>query len=68
MGISIGIVNKLNFYLAGIVPSSIFFPIVNGGLIILVFVYDSIVKKQKFNLIKCLAVTLAFVAIVLLNL
>ena len=34
-GLILGIVNRINLYLSGAMPSIIFFPIVNGGVIIL---------------------------------
>ena len=33
-GIFMGIVNLVNLYLSGVMPTIIFFPLVNGGLII----------------------------------
>lgn len=68
IGVALGFVNELNLYLAGVVDSSIFYPIVNGGLIVLVFLYDAIIKKQKFDITKYIAVGLAVGSIVLLNL
>lgn len=57
IGVIIGAVNKINLYLSGEMPSIIFFPIVNGGVIILsglaaiLFFKEKLSKKQLVGLL-----------------
>ncbi len=51
-GIIIGAINLINLYLSGAMPSVIFFPIVNGGVIILsglasIFIFKEKLPKKK---------------------
>lgn len=46
-GIIIGAINLINLYLSGAMPSVIFFPIVNGGVIVLSGLASLIVFKEK---------------------
>lgn len=46
-GILIGVVNVMNLYLSGQLPSIIFFPIVNGGAIILSILSSVVLFKEK---------------------
>ena len=48
-GIFIAIVHKLNLYLAGVIDSAIFFPIVNGGNLILSILLARILFKEKLT-------------------
>lgn len=56
-GIAIGAINEINLYLSGAMPGFIFFPIVNGGVIILsglaaIFIFrEKLSKQQKIGLI-----------------
>lgn len=62
-GLILGIVNKINLYLSGAMPSIIFFPIVNGGVIILaelaaIFVFrERPGKKQIAGIVAGIAAT-----------
>ena len=57
IGLFIGAINKINLYLSGAMNPVIFFPIVNGGVIILsalasIFVFkEKLAQKQKLGLI-----------------
>ena len=63
IGVVIGAVNKINLYLSGRMPSIIFFPIVNGGVIILsglaaiLFFKEKLSQKQFVGLIAGLLAT-----------
>lgn len=51
-GIAIGAINEINLYLSGTMPGFIFFPIVNGGVIILsglaaIFIFREKLSKQQ---------------------
>ena len=48
-GIIIGAVNKINLYLSGVMVSYIFFPIVNGGVIILSSLAAITVFREKLS-------------------
>lgn len=56
-GLALGIAHRLNLYLSGVMPSAVFFPLVNGGLILLstlasaVFFHEKISLKQWIGLI-----------------
>ena len=57
-GVIIGAVNKINLYLSGKMPSIIFFPIVNGGVIILaglaaIFIFREKPDKKQLAGILC---------------
>lgn len=57
-GVIIGAVNKINLYLSGKIPSIIFFPIVNGGVIILaglaaIFIFREKPDKKQLAGILC---------------
>ncbi len=46
-GIIIGAINLINLYLSGKMPSVIFFPIVNGGVIVLSGIASMVLFKEK---------------------
>lgn len=48
-GICIAANNKLNLYLSGVVDSAVFFPLVNGGGLIMTTVMAFIVFREKFT-------------------
>jgi drug/metabolite transporter (DMT)-like permease len=56
-GICIAIANKINLYLAGTMDSAVFFPVVNGGGLILATIAaallfkERLIVKQRFGLI-----------------
>lgn len=58
--------NKMNLYLSGAMDSAIFFPIVNGGGMILSTVTSLLVFKEKFNVQKCIGIAIGVIAVVLL--
>ena len=58
--------NKMNLYLSGAMDSAIFFPIVNGGGMILSTLTSLLVFKEKFNVQKCIGIAIGVIAVVLL--
>ena len=48
-GVIIGAINLINLYLSGAMPSVIFFPIVNGGVIVLSGLASLLVFKEKLS-------------------
>ena len=42
--------NKINLYLSGIMDSAVFFPVVNGGGLVLASLASYIVFKEKLSL------------------
>lgn len=49
-GVFVALNNKFNLYLSGVIPSAIFFPVVNGGGLILSTLAALILFKEKLNL------------------
>lgn len=48
-GILFGIINALNLFLVGVMPSVIFFPLSNGGLLIATMLAATIIFKESLN-------------------
>ena len=61
-GIFIGAVNIINLYLAGVMPKVIFYPVVNGGLIIATLLAAVIFFKEKINMKQCIGIVIGVVA------
>ena len=49
-GVLIGVVYKINLYLAGVMDGVVFFPIVNGGVLLLSSLCAMIFFREKLNL------------------
>ena len=67
VGVCVGIVNKLNLYLSGQMPSIIFFPLVNGGLIILSAIVSILFFKEKMRKIQYISILVGVIAIALIS-
>ena len=65
-GICAALNNKMNLYLSGVMDSAIFFPVVNGGGIILSTLTSIFLFKEKLSLQKCLGIAVGVIAVVLL--
>ncbi len=63
LGLFIAIQNKNNLYLAGVLPSAVFFPISNGGIIIASTVAASFLFQEKLTKIQKLGMLLGVIAI-----
>ena len=70
-GIINGLTNALVMYLnepAQNMPASVMFPVVSGGGIVLIFLYSTLIRKERFTLPQTLGFILGVISIVLLNL
>lgn len=66
-GLIVGATNKVNLYLSGALPSIVFFPIINGGVIILSGIASILVFKEKLNKNQIAGIILGIVSICLLG-
>lgn len=66
LGAVMGSANKLNTHLAGVFPSVITFPVVNGGRILLTAVLGAILFREKTNLRQKAGILCGFIGIVLI--
>ena len=67
-GISNGLCNYLVLYLNSRLPASVMFPVISAGSVVLVFVYATLIQREKFNLRQKIGYALGVLSIVLLNL
>ena len=65
-GLCLGFANVANLFLSGALPAIIFFPIVNGGLVILSTIMSLIVFKEKLNLRQSIGVVLGIISLMLI--
>ena len=65
-GIFVAVNNKLNLYLSGVIDSAIFFPVVNGGGLVLATLASLILFKEKLSVKRWFGVVLGIVSVVLL--
>ena len=65
-GVGIGICNQINTYLAGAMPSIVFFPLVNGVAILFTLVIGLVFWKEKFTKKQWVGLTAGIASIVLL--
>ncbi len=65
-GICIGVNNVLNLYLSGAMDSAVFFPIVNGGGLILTTLSALILFREKLSTKRWIGIALGIVAVILL--
>ncbi len=67
LGLFIALQNKNNLYLAGVLPSAVFFPISNGGIIISSTVAASFLFHEKLSKIQKLGMLLGVIAIAIIG-
>lgn len=65
-GIGAALNNKINLYLSGIIDSAIFFPVVNGGNLILSAISSIIIFKEKLSTQKWIGIIIGIIAVILL--
>ncbi len=65
-GVAITFNNKINLYLAGIMESAVFFPIVNGGGLILTSVTAFIFFKERLSKIQWFGLVIGMIAVIFL--
>ena len=64
-GVCVALNNKLNLYLAGIIPSAIFFPIVNGGGLVLTTLSALVFFRERLTAKQWVGVILGTASVVL---
>lgn len=67
IGLFVGIANKANLYLSGVMPSVIFFPSVNGGGIAATAIMSVLVFKENMTARKVASVILSVVGIIIVS-
>lgn len=65
-GLCIGISNVLNLYLSGAMDSAVFFPVVNGGCLILTTLSALILFKERLSVKRWIGILLGIIAVILL--
>lgn len=65
-GIFVAVNNKFNLYLSGILDSAIFFPLVNGGGLILSSIFSVIVFKEKLSHVQWLGLVIGIISTILI--
>ena len=68
LGGALVLANKLNLYLTGVLPGSIFFPIVNGGCIAFTAILSGILFHEKFAPRKCAGLVGSLIALIWISL
>lgn len=66
IGVCTAVMHRMNTYLASVIDSAVFFPIVNGGNALLVIVASMVVFKEKLDVRQFIGVIVGLVAILLL--
>lgn len=66
-GLIVGATNKVNLYLSGVLPSIVFFPIINGGVIILSGIASIVIFKEKLNKTQIAGIITGIISICLLG-
>ena len=60
-------INKLNLYLSGVLPGILFFPLVNGGVILLSILASRVLFHEKMTPKQVLGVVLGVLSIFLIG-
>lgn len=66
-GIGVALNNVINLYLSGKVESAIFFPVVNGGGLILVTLCALVVYREKLTLKQWSGIVIGIISVILLS-
>lgn len=66
-GVIIGATNKVNLWLSGVLPSIVFFPIINGGVIILSSIASVLLFKEKLSKSQALGIFTGILSVCLLG-
>ena len=67
LGVILGYHNKFCTYLSGALPSALYFPIINGGVIVLVAIVSAILFKEKLSKRQVLSTVMGFVSIIIIS-
>lgn len=62
-GICFAVLNRLNLYLSGVVDSAVFFPIVNGGSLILTMIAAIVVFRERLTRKQWIGIVLGVLAV-----
>ena len=65
-GICVAANNKINLYLSGVMDSAVFFPVVNGGGLVLTSIASWILFKEALSFKKWIGIFIGIVAVLLL--
>ncbi len=65
-GVFVAVNNKFNLYLSGVMESAVFFPIVNGGGLILTSIAAFVIFKEKLTKKQLLGIFIGIISVVLL--
>ena len=65
-GVCTALINQINLYLSGVVASAVFFPIVNGGALIMTLVLSLICFKERLTVRQWIGIALGGAATLLL--
>ncbi|MBQ4064855.1 MAG: EamA family transporter, partial [Clostridia bacterium] len=66
MGICAGVNNKLNLFLAGELDSAVFFPIVNGGGLVLASLAAFVIFRERLSVKRWIGVVVGIASVILL--
>ena len=66
-GLFMGVVNIVNLFLAGVMPTVIFFPIINGGLLIMTVVAAVIFFRESLKAVQWLGIIVGIAAMCMLG-
>ena len=64
-GIGVAVNNEINLYLSGVMSSSVFFPTVNGGGLILTTLCSVIIFKERLSLKQWIGIAVGILSVVL---
>lgn len=64
LGVVMGLVNKTNTYLSGVLPSVLVFPIANGGVILATTLLSTLIFKEKLYLLQKIGLIIGIFGII----
>ncbi len=67
LGVILGYHNRFCTYLSGELPSALYFPIINGGVIVLVAIVSAILFKEKLNKRQLASTMLGIISIIVIS-
>ena len=65
-GACVAVNNKLNLYLSGVIDSAIFFPVVNGGGLVLTTLAALVFFRERLTKVQWIGVGIGIVSVVFL--
>ena len=64
LGVVMGLINKTNTFLSGVLPSVVVFPVINGGVILMTTVSSILVFKENLSLMQKLGLIIGILGII----